>query len=119
MALINGVGVWIAPSTHQKTWAAVLNGDTMSPLNAPQLQDKTISVMGTFGAAGAIALLGSNDGVNWAPVHQAYTDTAISFTAAGLQAVAESPAYLQPQLSGADGTTNLTVSIVSVRRGAG
>lgn len=119
MVLRVGAGVWIAPSTHQKTWTGVLSGDTFSPLNAPQLQDKTISAVGTFGAAGAVALVGSNDGTNWEPVHQAGTNTPINLTGAGMAALAESPVYLMPQVSGGDGTTSLTVSIVSVRRGAG
>jgi hypothetical protein len=60
--------------------------------------DRTFQVFGTFGG-GAVALLGSIDGSNWAPLTDPQGE-AISLTAAGIVSVMECPTWVRPLTSG-------------------
>jgi threonine synthase len=90
------------------TWAAIPNGNTGQPQNATMYNDKCIQVTGTFGAAGTIGIEGSNDGINFFPLHDP-SSAALTFTAAGLKEILENPVFVRPGLAAGDGTTALTV----------
>jgi hypothetical protein len=75
--------------------------------------DKSVQVAGTFGGA-TIVIQGSNDGTNY----HTLTDpqgNAVSFTVAGIEAITENTRYIRPSLSGGDGTTSLTVTLLCRR----
>lgn len=73
-----------------------------------EYSDKTFQVFGTFGAAGAVLIEGSNDGVNWTSLSNRQ-GVAMSFTAAGMNTSQDKPMWVRPRITGGDGTTSLTV----------
>jgi len=81
--------------------------------------DKTFQADGTFGAAGSIAIQGSNDEAmpttNLWPVTKAGTSTAMAFTVLGGGTANENPRWVRPILSGGDGTTAVNVKLVARR----
>lgn len=105
------------------TWRVSWTLTTASPngayLKQPGASDRSVQVFGTFGGATCI-LEGSNDprvetdpgNAVWSPL----TDngsTAISFTAAGIEAVNENPLYIRPRLSVVGSGATITVSLLS------
>lgn len=92
-------------------WGPMANSDTGIPAQLPVWSDRTVQVNGTFGAGGTLKIRGSNDGTNYYDL----TDpqgAAISFTAAGIKLCTEVPLLLRPEVTGGDGTTALTVTLV-------
>ena len=76
--------------------------------------DKTVQVLGTFGASASIAIEGSNDAGNtWFPCHD-ITNTVIALTAAGGALIVENPKLIRPNLSAGDGSTDVDVYLVAV-----
>ena len=73
--------------------------------------DRSVQVIGTFGAGGALAIEGSNDGgVTW----KVLTDpqgNALTFSAAGIEAITEVTWMIRPHVTGGDGTTDLDVHL--------
>ena len=72
--------------------------------------DRSVQVTGTFGVGGRVLLQGSNDGTNWVTLNDPQAN-ALSFTAAGLEAVLELTQYIRPTVNAGDGTTSLTVTM--------
>ena len=97
------------------TWIGLLNGEAGAAMSAPHLDDRTVTVKGTFGAGGTVLIEGSNDGgVSWNTLREARgTGEALSFTAADTRLVLESPLSLRPRVAAGDGTTNITVIVKS------
>ena len=114
MATINATGTNIGIGVRLYSWTPLANGDNGNSLEAAATSDKTVQVVGTFGAGGTCVVQGSNDGTNWATL----TDpdgTNLSFTASGLELVRENPRYIRPNVTAGDGTTSLTVHITAKR----
>lgn len=84
-----------------------------SPFQWAEYADRSITVTGTFGA-GILAMQGSNDNVNWFTLHDT-TNTPLTATTAKLVQVLELTHYVRPIITGADGSTNLTVILVMRR----
>ena len=96
------------------TWTTLDSDDSGIPIEVVDYTDRTVTVTGTFGAAGSVTLQGSNDGTNWF----ALTDpqgNAITKTAAGMELVVEAPVYIRPLVTAGDGTTSLTVKLFCKR----
>lgn len=74
------------------TWAALANGETGDSAQAPQHPDKSIQVSG---AVTSLTIQGSNDGTNWATLHDTL-GADLTFTAAGIKAVLENTLYIRP-----------------------
>jgi len=96
------------------TWAEIPNGDDGQPAIHPGTGDRSVQIFGTFGTGGSVTLQGSNNGTNWATMHDT-GGTDLTFTAAGLEAVLENTQYIRPIVTAGDGTTAITV-ILNVRR---
>lgn len=77
--------------------------------------DRTVQVTGTFGTGGTLILEGTVDGTNWAQLRDP-SSTLISFTAAGIKAVLENVVAVRPRVTGGDGTTSLTVTLIARRK---
>lgn len=92
------------------TWAGLANGDTGAPVEYGGYADRSAQVTGTFGTGGTAKIEGSNDGTNFAQLHDP-GQTAIGFQAAGLLAVAEATRSIRPNISAGDGDTDLTVTL--------
>ena len=93
------------------TWAALPNGDTGTPFEDVTAADRTVQVTGTFGIGGSVNLEGSLDGTNY----KVLTDpqgNALTFTAAGIEAVTEITKYIRPNVTAGDGSTSLTITVM-------
>lgn len=92
-------------------WENCANGDTGAPIELSYYQDRTIQVVGTFGAGGSVSLQGSNDGgTTWATLTDPLGN-ALTFTATGLKQILELPQKIRPSVTAGDGTTSLDVYI--------
>lgn len=99
---------------HVITWASLANGDSGSAVEMPGSAVRSVQFTGTFGTGGTIVLEGSNDGTNYVTL----TDpqgSAISKTAAGLEAIEELTRYVRPRVTAGDGTTALNAYLVVKR----
>lgn len=76
--------------------------------------DRTVQITGTFGAGGTVIVEGTLDGTNWYQLKDP-SNTAISFTAAGLKAILENVLLVRPRVTAGDGTTSITATLL-VRR---
>jgi hypothetical protein len=81
------------------------------PVEMPGHSDRSVQVVGTFGSGGTVDIEGSNDGSTWAILTDPQGN-ALSFTAAGLEAVAELTRYIRPNVSAGDGTSDLDVHMI-------
>ncbi len=95
--------------------------ETLTTTNRPgsgmrlsRVPDKTVQVLGTFGASASIAIEGSNDDeTTWFACHD-ISNTVIALTAAGATYIVENPKAIRPVLSSGDGSTDIDVYIVAV-----
>lgn len=96
------------------TWTGVAFGDTCTPAKGlSEYADRSVQLAGTFGGA-TLAVRGSNDESNY----ETLTDplgVAISRTSAGLKQIVEFTHTVKPELTGGDGTTSITVTVVAKR----
>lgn len=77
---------------------------------------RSVQITGTFGAGGTVVLEGSNDGTNYVTLTDPQGN-ALSKTAAGIEAIQEITRYIRPRVTAGDGTTDLDVTMLVVRRG--
>ena len=86
------------------TWAAMGGADTGTYFAVPSASNLTLQHSGTFGGA-TIVLQGSNDGTSWATLTQTGgSNTAFSYTTAGVHCPVEMPVYVRPVTSGGTGS---------------
>lgn len=107
----------ITPDTHFAhvvSWPAMANGDVGTPYQTGEYPDKTVQLEGTLGAGGTVLIEGSLDGENY-HVLTDFSGASLSLTALGLKGVTENVLYLRPRVSGGDGDTSLTVTLLSRR----
>lgn len=105
----------ISETARIAQWTLTSGDATGDPIGADwlDLADKCVSVTGTFGT-GTFLLEGSNDGAVWFTLNTP-AGVAISGTTAAMRQVLENPVHVRPRVTGADGTTNLTVIIAGKR----
>lgn len=113
-----------APSSFIVTWGPMANGDDGKPFVCPNRADKSIQVLGTFGAGGNAKIEGTNkqaynpDGSAIALVTADYATlndpqaNALDVTAAKIEQVLENPNAIRPRITAGDGTTALTIIMV-------
>lgn len=101
----NGVGEAWAIS-----WANMKNGDVGDVVELPEYHDRSVQVVGTFGAAGNVRVEGSNDGTNFAVLHDP-SSTALNITTASIAGILEATRQVRPEITAGDGTTSLTVTM--------
>ena len=104
-------------STLQIVWTPVTESDTCAPISFPEMSDKSIQVLGTFGGC-SVAMNGSNDGTTYAALRDP-SSTTIAISAAGIKAVLENTMFLQPSPSGGSGqsiTINMLVHLTNPLR---
>lgn len=93
------------------SWTLTDADGTGETLNSPGNPDRCIQVAGTFNG-GSVTLQGSNDGANWATLHDA-TGADLVLTAAAIRSVMEGPLFIRPVLSGATAGASVAVSMSS------
>lgn len=115
MATRQGTGVWTGKRVHKWTVSGLLNGDQSSSHSGSRLSDKTVQVLGVFGTGGSVNIEGSNDGgTTWAILNDSRGEgSALTFTAADVRVVNEVPDLIRANVTAGDGTTSLTVIILS------
>lgn len=124
MAVVNGKTDHIQHSVLKTVWSPLLNGDTGTFEQLSRYPVHSVTFAGTFGAGGTIVLEGSDDGVNFftltAEGGQAAptVDRIISATAADRFDFANVvPLHIRPRVTGGDGSTSLTVTLISRQYG--
>lgn len=115
MATRQGTGVWSGRRTHKWTVSGLLNADQSSSHSGSRLSDKTVQVLGTFGAAGSVNIEGSNDGgTTWNILNDTRGEgNPLTFTATDMRSINENPDLIRANVTAGDGTTSLTVIIIS------
>lgn len=95
-------------------WAGLLITDDGAPAGFAQSADRSIQVLGTFGAGGTVVIEGSLDGVNWETLTDPQGNN-LSFTGTSkkLEAISEMTEFIRPRVTAGDGTTNLTVILLA------
>lgn len=102
-------------SVIKVSWALMALNDTGAPFNFTAWVDRSVQVTGTFGAAGNMRWQGSNDGgANYAVLSDPQ-GTALNLTAANFKQVTEIAEMQRPNITGGDGTTSLTVTLIARR----
>src|SRR5216684_8564247 len=111
-----GSGTWLQKTVHQESWLlmASVSGDLTSPLNAPGLPDKTVSVDGTFTGAPTWIIEGSQDATNYDQMHD-INGNLLSFTAAGTKAIAENLPYIRGHATAGTGGASINIRITSTK----
>lgn len=114
MAEIKPVVANINDDAVRVQWPNIASGDTCIEYEGfSDYSDRSVQMEGTFGGA-TISIVGTNDGDNY----QTLTDpsaTAITGNTAKLRQILEYVWKVKPAISGGDGTTSITVTIVAKR----
>lgn len=91
------------------SYVAVAQGDTMAPVFIPGYIDRVVQVEGVAGGA-TVSIRGSNDGVNYEQMHDAFGNTLDLVAVGTIVQLMESTAWLQVALTGApSGTTAISI----------
>lgn len=97
-------------------WSGLLNGDIGTAVGSQKdVAEYTVQAAGTFGAAGSVALLGSNDGTTFFAMEDV-SGTTIAMTTSKIWRVTHMPKQVKPSVTAGDGTTSLAVNISGVMR---
>lgn len=98
------------------TWPN-LNGanNTGAPVLFPQHSDKTVQLTGCFNTA-TIVIEGSNDGTNYSNLTDRVGNV-VSFTAAGLKSIMDSPLYVRPKVATNGAATDVEATMLMRRPG--
>lgn len=105
------------------TWSGLLDGDTGSWVRAGRFADKTVQVIVVAAGTGdEVTMEGSpDDGTTTGALHDAQgallETELVGATISDPEVIAESPYLIRPNITGGDGTTNLTVVITAPTRG--
>lgn len=108
-----------APDTHMGAGRTLLgiaavmaNGDTTAPMPTLGFDEGAVTVSGTFGAAGNVAVEGSFDGVTYFAL-PGPAGTTLAIAAAGVYVVPWlSCRFIRARATAGDGTTALIASIL-------
>lgn len=96
------------------TATPLANGDDSHPVEAVFSGDRSVQIVGAFGAGGTVIVEGSCNGTDWAQLRDP-SGTLISFTAAGVRTIMEYTPYVRARVTAGDGTTAIT-AIFAVRK---
>ena len=108
-------------TTYTHTWDNLLNGDDGERIKIPGAADRTVHVYvgaGAFGVGGSIQIEGSNKAdptvdADWVVLTD-LQDADLIFTGTdAIEVIAEAPLWIRPHVTAGDGTTDLSVTILS------
>jgi len=101
-------------NTMITSWLAVTENDTGAAVCMARFPDRTVQVTGDFTTSGAITIEGSNDGTNYATLHDP-SGAALVLTDTSVKLIVENPLYLRCR--GTAGTSvSMNVYIVGAPR---
>jgi len=92
-------------------WTGLANGDVGQALDLSAYPDRSVQVVGTFGAGGSVTIQGSNNGDDFASLADPQGN-ALAITTAKIEAILEAVRYIRPIVTG-DVTTSLAVILFS------
>ena len=94
-------------------WENMDYQDTGAPFIAPHFSDKSIQLTGTLSTGGECTIQGSNfvSTPTWATLADPQ-GTALTMTALGLETILENIYQIRPNITGGDGSTDLTVTLL-------
>ena len=93
------------------TWAGMQNGDDGQPIELANFADRSVQVVGTFGAGGKVRIEGSLNGTDYAPLTDPQGND-LDITTAKIEAITEVARWIRPRVIAGDGTTSLTVTML-------
>lgn len=102
MATITAALTRISAGLYKQSWT-LGNADSGNPMRAANLPRKSVQVNGTFGGA-TVVVEGSADGTTYNALHDDQGN-ALSFTAAGIENIAENTEYIRVTSSGGAGAS--------------
>lgn len=112
MAIRQGTMLNDSDGRSKYNWTGLLNADSGTPVGGVgSVNDYTVQVVGTFGAAGSVAIQGSNDGVNFFVLDDA-AGAPLNLTTSKIGRIAQVPLFIKPVVTAGDGTTNLAVNMM-------
>jgi hypothetical protein len=94
------------------SWLNMANGDDGQPFEFCQYADRSIQVVGTFGAGGIVRIEGSNNGTDWAVLTDAQGND-LNFSSAKIEQVIEATFLIRPRVVAGDGSTSLSVILAA------
>lgn len=110
---------FVSPGVLQATWTGLLNTDDGLPLDAMGWPDKTVTVYGTFGVGGAVAVEGkARAATNYNSVNDSHGEgnALVLIAESQMARLNENPEHVRPHVIGGDGDTDLTMVITCTRR---
>lgn len=115
MALIKPVVTKLNDDAVSVQWPSIFQGDTCEEYAGfSDYSDRSVQVEGTFGTGASIAVSGTNDGTNYQPLTDP-TGTAITAGTGKIRQILEYVWKMKPIISGGDGGTSITVTIIAKR----
>ena len=99
-------GVW------RTEWTSLLTGETGDKADLSKWPTKSIQISGTVGAGGSVNVQGSNDGVNWFSLKDAF-GASLATAAVGIYTIDQNTQHIRPAVVSGDGTTNIKVVILA------
>lgn len=106
------------PRARTLSWSPLTQtgADDGAAYSAFPFADRSIQVVGTFGAGGTLVIEGSNVpspsvAGDWVTLTDPQGNP-LSFTTARLEQVSEYTRWIRPRVTGGDGTTSLTVHML-------
>lgn len=92
------------------TWSGLTftTTDDGAPVDWIDFADRSIQVVGTFGATGAVTIEGSNNGVDWAALSDPQGNV-LTITNPKIEQVLELTRYVRPRITAGDVSTSLSV----------
>lgn len=95
------------------TWETLANGDDGAPFDGPAREHQSIQIQGTLGAGFNLIVEGSNDGSNYHTMNDLDGNSLGSIAAVGIYQIRGVAKYIRPRISGGDGTTAITATLVA------
>ena len=94
-------------------WVELGNGDTGEIISLPKHSDRSIQVLGTFGAGGTCTIQGTNMDASetWATLNDPQ-GSALTVTTAKIETILENTYKIRPNITAGDGTTLLDVYLL-------
>lgn len=111
MAIVLGQRSDLNEGAAKAVWT-ITQADTGSGISMIGFPDRTVQVAGTFGG-GNIVMEGSNDGTNWATLHN-YAGASINITDTSLFLIAENTIQIRPRAT-AGASMSVTITVIGVR----
>jgi hypothetical protein len=111
MANVKGTLTYREDGVAIAQWT-LTQADTGVGISLAGFPDRTVQIGGTFGG-GNIVIEGSNNGTNWATMHN-YANASLNITDTSLQLIAENTDQIRPRATAGAGMS-VTITVIGVK----